>query len=81
MGIKAKWTYELVQRIDFWLKKNHEVDYYIMQALSERGCFREYLWKKQWPDNNSCPYYEDYTPSLVVLDEQKSENSLKRRHP
>lgn len=56
-GIYGRWTHNLIPDIERWLNRPFgEVDYFLTQALSGHGCFREYLFRRNRVNSNSCLY-------------------------
>lgn len=53
---KGRWTHWLIPNIAEWIGRKHgETNYYMTQALSGHGCFREYLFKYQHDISDECP--------------------------
>ncbi|XP_033222788.1 uncharacterized protein LOC117176644 [Belonocnema kinseyi] len=56
-GTHGRWTWHLLPKIQKWIERGHgETDYFLTQALSGHGCFREYLFKRKRAATDRCPY-------------------------
>lgn len=59
-GVHGRWTHKLIPNIKNWINRPHgEVDYFLTQALSGHGCFREFLYKRRRAETNNCQYCGD----------------------
>lgn len=56
-GKYGRWTHYLIPNIRAWLNRSQgETDYFLTQALSGHGCFREYLYKRKRAETDECRY-------------------------
>lgn len=59
-SLNGRWTHTLIPDINKWINRRHgEVDYFMTQALSGHGCFREYLHRRKRTDADTCKYCEE----------------------
>lgn len=59
-GTHGRWTWRLIPSIQEWTERRHgEIDYFLTQALSGHGCFRQYLFKRKRATTDRCPYCND----------------------
>lgn len=57
---EGRWTWKLLPNIEKWTTRQEgEVDYWITQALTGHGCFRQYLYKIKKIDSPECVYCEN----------------------
>lgn len=57
---RGRWTYRLIPEIRRWLERPYgQVDYFLTQALSGHGCFREYLFDRKIIETNTCSYCDE----------------------
>lgn len=53
----AEWTRRLIPNVRKWVERPWgDTDYYITQALSGHGCFRNYLYNRRRTNTNVCDY-------------------------
>lgn len=52
---KGRWTHTLIGNVEKWTERKHgEIDYYLTQALTNRGCFGAYLHEIKKADSPKC---------------------------
>ena len=53
---KGRWSQRLIANVEKWVNRLHgELNYYLTQVLTGRGCFRKYLRKINCEDAPNCP--------------------------
>ncbi|XP_070138596.1 uncharacterized protein [Drosophila bipectinata] len=53
---KGRWTFRLIPDVGEWTGRKHgQVDFYLTQALSGHGCFRNYLKRFGHKSEDFCP--------------------------
>lgn len=56
-GKHGRWTHSLIPDLMTWIGRSHgEVDYFLAQALSGHGCFRQYLHVRDKSSSDECFY-------------------------
>lgn len=56
----GRWTHQLIPNITKWVNRPYgEVDYFLTQALSGHGCFKDFLFKRKRADTNKCQYCDE----------------------
>lgn len=70
---KGKWMHTQIRKVEKWTGRRHgDIDFNLTQALTNHGCFNEYLYKIKKIDNPKCSLSDadndDVNHTLFVCD-------------